>query len=153
MPSRLAVLLLAALAWCPVASASRPLLTGFLDPNASATQRPDLMLSADDAMARSAGAGATLVRIQLYWNRVATAQPASPSDPDDPAYDWVIIDGQVEAAILHQLRPVLDFRSAPLWAQGPGGNAAGIVSPDPPISAGKSFNLGRPSLIGSTVSS
>jgi hypothetical protein len=89
------------------------------------------MLTADDAMARSAAAGAGVVRIQLYWNRVATAQPAAPADPEDPAYDWAATDDQVDAAIAHGLRPVLDFRSAPLWAQGPGANAAGTVSPDP----------------------
>jgi hypothetical protein len=133
VPSRFVfpTILVAVLGLVPVAHGSRPLLTGFLDPSGSATQRPDLMLSADDAMARSSAAGASLVRIQLYWNRVATAQPASPADPDDPAYDWAAIDDQVDAAIAHGLRPVLDFRSAPLWAQGPGANAAGTVSPDP----------------------
>lgn len=33
------------------------------------------------------------------------------------------------------------------------GNYSGIASPDPPISLGKSFNFGRPSFIGRTVSS
>jgi hypothetical protein len=132
VPSRLAFLfvLLAALMLCPPTSASRPLLTGFLDPDASATQRADLMLTADVASARSGAAGASFIRLYLYWNRVATAEPADAADPSDPAYDWSLVDGQVNAAIAHGLRPVLDFRSAPLWAQGPGGNAGGTVSPD-----------------------
>src|SRR6266478_754131 len=33
------------------------------------------------------------------------------------------------------------------------GNYSGIASPEPPISTGKSFNFGRPSFIGRTVSS
>ena len=132
MPGRVLRLtsLLAALALCPAASAARPLLTGFLDPGATATQRPDLMLSADDAAARSADAGASLVRCLLYWNRVSTAEPADPSDPEDPAYDWTVVDDQVQAAVAHGLEPILDFRSAPLWAQGPGGDLRGTVSPD-----------------------
>jgi cellulase (glycosyl hydrolase family 5) len=132
VPSRFVLLsiCLAALALCPPATAARPLLTGFLDPDASATQRADLMLTADDAAAWSRDAGASIDRLYLYWNRVATAEPVDPDDPNDPAYDWSVVDGQVDAAITHGLEPMLDFRSAPLWAQGPGGNASGTVSPD-----------------------
>jgi len=132
VPSRLAlsVCLLAALALSSSAAAARPLFTGFLDPDASATQRPDLMLASNDAMQRSRSAGASLVRLYLYWNRVATAEPAEPTDPDDPAYDWSLLDGQVQAAVAEGLQPVLDFRSAPLWAQGPGGDLGGTMSPD-----------------------
>jgi hypothetical protein len=132
MPRRLALslCLLVGLALCPSAPAARPLLTGFLDPDASATQRPDLMLASDVAMERSRQAGASFARLYLYWNRVATAEPADPTDPDDPAYDWSVVDEQVQAAAVEGLEPVLDFRSAPLWAQGPGGDLGGTVSPD-----------------------
>src|SRR5258708_36135626 len=34
----------------------------------------------------------------------------------------------------------------------PGGRYSGMATPEPPSSAGKSFSLGRPSFIGSTVS-
>jgi hypothetical protein len=132
VPSRVLplVVLLTALSLCPSANGARPLATGFLDPGATATQRPELMLSVDDAAAQSAEAGATLVRYLLYWNRVATSEPADPSRPDDPAYDWSLVDDQVQAAVADGLQPVLDFRSAPLWAQGPGGDLRGTVSPD-----------------------
>ena len=130
MPSRFLLAALLGLALCPAASAARPLLTGFLDPGASATQRPDLMLSADDASARVSAAGASLVRLYLYWNRVATAEPTDPADPADPAYDWSLVDEQVTGAAAHGLTPVLDFRSAPLWAQAPGGDARGTLDPD-----------------------
>jgi len=129
--SVLSLVIVAALAIAPVAHGSRPLQTGFLDPNASATERADLMLSVDDASARSKSAGSTFIRLYLYWKRVAVSEPAAPADPDDPAYDWSLLDSQVDAAIAQGLEPILDFRSAPLWAQGPGANAAGTYSPDP----------------------
>lgn len=131
VPTRLLLTALVALACVQPAIAGRPLLTGFLDPNASATERADLMLAVDDASSRSRAAGASLIRLYLYWNRVATAQPVAPADPDDLAYDWTVVDAQVDSALAHGLEPILDFRSAPLWAQGPGATADGIVSPDP----------------------
>jgi hypothetical protein len=124
-----------ALTLAPAAEAARPLLTGFLDPDASATQRPDLMLATGAAMARTSDAGATLVRLQLYWNRVATAPPADPGDPADPAYDWSVADEQVQEALAHGLEPMLDFRSAPVWAQGAEANERGSYEPDAPALA------------------
>jgi cellulase (glycosyl hydrolase family 5) len=87
------------------------------------------MLATNDAVARSRDAGSSLARFLLYWNRVATAEPSDPADPNDPAYDWGLVDDQVQAAVANGLQPVLDFRSAPLWAQGPGGDLRGTVSP------------------------
>jgi cellulase (glycosyl hydrolase family 5) len=133
VPSRVLIfaLLLATFAFPGAAQAARGVLTGFLDPQASSTERQDLILTADDALTRSKDAGASIIRFYLYWNRVTTAQPADPEDPADPAYDWSLVDEQVNTAIAHGLEPMLDFRSAPLWAQGAEANERGTFSPDP----------------------
>ena len=44
------------------------------------------------------------------------------------------------------------FRTNVLSLRTDDGSYSGITSPDPPASMGKSFNLGSPSFIGSTVS-
>ena len=36
-----------------------------------------------------------MLRLNLYWNRVATTRPASAADPGDPAYDWSLYDRAV----------------------------------------------------------
>jgi hypothetical protein len=133
VPSRALIfaLLLATFAFPGAAQGERGLRTGFLDPQASAAQQPDLLLTADDAIGRSQEAGASIIRFYLYWNRVASAQPADPEDPTDAAYDWSLVDEQVDTAIAYGLQPMLDFRSAPLWAQGANANANGTYSPDP----------------------
>src|SRR2546426_446434 len=71
------------------------------------------MLSADDAAARSAGAGASLVRCLLYWNRVSTAEPNSPAflrpqrDAEGRAVSPVLYRSLVNAAApaLHDVDP------------------------------------------------
>src|SRR5438876_11605304 len=36
--------------------------------------------------------GVGIVRYNLPWDEIASRLPASASDPDDPAYDWVFSD-------------------------------------------------------------
>lgn len=65
------------------------------------------------------------VRISLPWAAVAPAGSRKPSgfdaaNPADRRYDWASIDAAVRAAVQHGLRVVLQFGSAPRWAQPPG---------------------------------
>lgn len=135
-PIHLAAALVCALAAsavvAPPGASAGGLTTGFLDPEESASQQPALMVPGAIAVARVADAGAKIVRLYLYWNRVEQSDPLNPDDPNDPAYDWSIVDGQVRRAVEGGLRPMLDFRSAPMWAQGAAGaNARGTYDPDP----------------------
>src|SRR5579862_6696988 len=41
-----------------------------------------------DRVAHLQSIGVRVVRFSLHWNEIAQSAPTSPSDPDDPAYDW-----------------------------------------------------------------
>jgi hypothetical protein len=107
------------------------LVTGVMDPEQSATQTPSLMVDPAAAYQRVHDGGGNMVRLLLYWRRVATGVPVDAKDPDDPAYDWTQIDQQVRDADAAGLKVLLVFRSAPDWAQGPQPNSEGSYKPDP----------------------
>ena len=111
---RLAAILGLALALALVsnAGAAGPLRTGFLDPGAFTGP------NADVSVVRAQKAGATLTRIPLFWSAVATATPAEPEDPNDPAYNWASVDRQVVDAVRGGLEPILCITDAPKWAEG-----------------------------------
>jgi hypothetical protein len=68
------------------------------------------------------GLGATVVRLPVGWNTVAPSEPASPRDPDDPAYNWARTDQRVAAIAQAGLEPLLVLYSEPVWARvGAGG--------------------------------
>ena len=73
----LAVVLVAATAVS--ASAARGMKVGFYD-EALTLEYPD-----DFGFRTLADLGADIVRMNLYWNRVATSRPRHPRDPGDPA--------------------------------------------------------------------
>ena len=60
------------------AYAAHPLRTGFVDP--TAFSGPD----AAKSVVRARAAGASIVRLLLSWNEVASESPAAPSDPRTP---------------------------------------------------------------------
>jgi hypothetical protein len=70
------------------------------------------------ALARDAGAKMTL--LGLRWGNIApTDKPAdwNPADPADPNYDWSYYDTWLRNAVAAGLTPVIQIRSAPLWAE------------------------------------
>ena len=79
--------------------------------------------------------GAQLVQTPLRWASVAPdAQPASwnPEDPADPHYDWEFTDLWVARAVAAGLKPVLQIRGAPIWAQRcHSGESDAPCNPDP----------------------
>jgi hypothetical protein len=108
-----AVLLLGlALAGSSSATVPHPLQTGFVDPSAFGGPNP----AASVAQARTAGA--SVVRLVLFWNTVAPTQPANPGDPNDAAYQWKDIDRQVLATVRSGLEPIICITDAPGWARG-----------------------------------
>ena len=84
---------------------------------------------ADLAYARVYQAGARFVKLTVNWRDVASSgRPATPEDPDDPAYMWQAIDAKVSGARDRGLEPILMVMHAPAWAST---DANGWVKPDP----------------------
>ena len=112
---RLFVVVLVGLAIAGSAGAAvhRPLQTGFLDPTAFDGPK------GATSVARARSAGATIVRLVLYWNSVAPTRPADPANPNDGAYQWTDIDRQVMESVRGGLEPVICITNAPKWARGP----------------------------------
>jgi hypothetical protein len=97
----------------------------------------NLGTNAQLAFQRTRDAGARFVRIQLYWGGTApNLRPAdwNPTNPNDPAYDWVASDEAVRNALAAGLTPLLQVDGAPKWAQRcltPGAFPGSICNPDP----------------------
>ncbi len=116
-----------AVAPAPAAAAPDRLDTGVIDQAALAGG------SADIAFSHVRAAGATTVRIVVYWNWVAPVSRAAgfdPADPRAPEYKWTLTDGQVRRAAAQGLQPILDITRAPRWARDAAGGRA-TTWPDP----------------------
>lgn len=71
---------------------------------------------------RTAKTNAELVRVNVYWNRVASgtgSEPLAPTNPADPAYNWTDIDRIAREATARGLDPLFTVLLAPPWAEGP----------------------------------
>jgi Cellulase (glycosyl hydrolase family 5) len=71
------------------------------------------------AFARTRAAGATYVRLIVYWGGIAPSTPPAgfvATDPTSPGYSWDGIDGVVRAAEAAGLTPILDVTNPPTWA-------------------------------------
>src|SRR3954453_1261499 len=71
--------------------------------------------AAEATMARGADAGATVVRMPLYWSGVEkyAAPPADPTDPADAGYDWHHYDTEARNAARAGLTPMFTVLNAP----------------------------------------
>jgi hypothetical protein len=109
------------------------LRTGFLDPSAAgAGSIPGFPINDTVTARRVAGAGAGIVRLYAFWQKIAPTEPNNPENPNDGAYDWTDLDDQVSAAAGQGLDVMLTLRSAPNWAQGACcHNSRGTYRPDP----------------------
>lgn len=122
-----AVLGVLALTGPGTAKSAPPLLeTGFFDPNASAGGPGGVGYASESlAYSRSRRAGATIVRIPVFWER---------TEPNRGNYNWGELDRQVGTAVANHLKPLLVLQSAPRWAeQGSYGRTyrAGVNNPRP----------------------
>jgi len=105
-----------------------PLRTAIADSAAFDVANPDA------AFARTRSAGATMVRLVVYWRNVAPARRPADWDATDPraeGYNWKSLDRGIESAVAHGLDPILVLQVAPQWAEGPGAGNDGTVRPDP----------------------
>jgi hypothetical protein len=104
--------MLVAAATVASASAAKGMKVGFYD-EALTLGYPD-----DFGFRTLADLRADVVRMNLYWNRVATSRPRNPRNPNDPAYDWSAYDTALERADRHGIEVMLTIFGTPEWASG-----------------------------------
>jgi hypothetical protein len=62
--------------------------------------------------------GVQVVRFGIRWDQVAHKQPAAPTDPSDPTYDWGKNDDVLNGLRAHGIAVVLQLVGTPGWANG-----------------------------------
>jgi hypothetical protein len=62
--------------------------------------------------------GVKIVRFTLVWREVAKTEPASPTDPNDPAYDWHAFDPVMRGLHAHHITTLVTIWGSPAWANG-----------------------------------
>jgi hypothetical protein len=76
---------------------------------------------------------AGVIRVNLYWGgnkwAVANNEPADPTNPGDPAYNWAIYDRLVRYATQHGIKVMFSILFTPAWANG--GKARNVAPTDP----------------------
>ena len=90
-----------------------PLVTGLVDPVLFTNTHGAA------AFALSRSAGATYVRIGVWWRGIApSSRPTGfdPRDPTSPGYAWTGLDVTLEAAAAAHVTPILDVSGIPRWA-------------------------------------
>src|SRR3954469_8940678 len=95
------------------AAPAQPLETAFVDPVEFTSPTADLALS------HAVKAGATAIKIPLFWDTIAPATRPShfrPADPLEPAYDWQGLDTEVRNVRSHGLEPFVYIAGPPSWA-------------------------------------
>jgi hypothetical protein len=128
-----AVVALAAATFPAADAGARTPTLGFADP---------LFVSSDPGLRglwlkRSVDAGAGIARLTVSWRAIAPQMPPAgfrPAAPDEPAYDFALLDADVHDATAHGLKVLFTVVSAPDWAEGPGrpgGAEPGTWDPSP----------------------
>lgn len=111
------------------ASAARSISTGVADSafmDSRTSLRTQWLNTAEDD-------NISLLRIGVNWSFVASTKPDNPTDPSDPAYNWVGIDRIVREASARGFQIMFLMNTAPRWAEGanrPSGEQAGSWKPD-----------------------
>jgi hypothetical protein len=93
------------------AGAARGMLVGLYDP-----VQP--LVAPDKTFTTLVNLRAQIIRLNLDWNLVAASQPATPTDPADPAYDWSSYDAALLNAAKNKIQVLFTIYGTPRWAQG-----------------------------------
>jgi hypothetical protein len=72
----------------------------------------------DSRLAKLHGIGVRIVRFSLRWDSIAASRPASPSNPEDAAYDWSTTDEILDGLHRHGIDVVAQLMGTPTWANG-----------------------------------
>ena len=67
-----------------------------------------------------------VIRYDLSWAHTAPRKPADATNPDDPAYDWSLVDQVVVRADALGVPVMLTIEVTPRWAGGGTGNKAPV---------------------------
>ena len=59
---------------------------------------------------------AKVARIDILWSRVAPTPPVTPTDPNDPAYDFKRLDLIFSSLVASGITPIVSTYSTPDWA-------------------------------------
>jgi hypothetical protein len=62
--------------------------------------------------------GTDILRLNMYWDRVARTRPANAADPADPAYDWTGYDRAARLAAERNIEVLFSIIATPGWANG-----------------------------------
>ncbi|MFN8124044.1 MAG: hypothetical protein U0237_16660 [Thermoleophilia bacterium] len=115
MPHRLTLSALAAAAALTVIPASgMGAIAALQDDRLAATPLADIPARLDAAKAT----GVRVARVDLFWNEIAPTQPANPTDPNDPAYDWRTSDAKIQGYLDRGITVLVSVYSSPTWATG-----------------------------------
>jgi hypothetical protein len=98
---------------------SGPMLLGVMD-DALLGNLPDVAFPAVEQLHPQ------VIRYDVSWARTAPRKPAEATNPDDPAYDWSMIDQIVVRADALGVPVVLTLEVTPRWAGGGTGNKAPV---------------------------
>jgi len=79
----------------------------------------DTRVDAEARVADMARLGASVIRVDLRWDLVASRRPRAPRDPRDPAYDWRRYDRIVAAARRRGVAVLFTVWGTPEWARDP----------------------------------
>ena len=131
--------IVAGLATASTAGAARNLDYGFVEDQFA----DNLLTNANAAISnewwdKNEKTNSDVVRVNLYWSQVAgPIEPADPTNPRDPRYDWSVPDAALLNAKRRGIDVVFTVFLAPRWAEGPNRPASEDVSrigtwrPDP----------------------
>jgi len=125
----------------PAAHAAGDLEVGIAD-DAAFLKEPDPARAARLA-ATWADLGVDTVRLFATWNEVSPQSTArrvpagfDPANPDDPGYDWALVDRAVDLVNANGMRVVLTVSGpGPLWASGAPARADRSYKPHPDLFA------------------
>src|SRR5215831_1716017 len=62
--------------------------------------------------------GVKMVRFTLVWRQIAPRQPTTPTNPNDPAYDWHAFDPVMNGLRAHHITTLVTIWGSPGWANG-----------------------------------
>jgi glycosyl hydrolase family 79 len=135
----LLIVLLASAAFAAAPAGAHVMQTGIADDAVLLGGGPE----ADEAVAHWRDMGVDVARIQVSWARVAPAPESAvpppgfqPANPDDPQYNWGVIDAAVDRLVRAGIKPMLMIDGPPpLWGSGNPGRGNPRYRPSAPAYA------------------